>query len=291
MGLFDMNKKTVSALGVGLFLVIGTYNAVVINSESSISSTEIKFVKRLDELYGVTQYARGAASAIQWQKLEDDTIKTTLSAPKRVLPTYARTKSVGSRQEQQSGAPEVAAAVQEALELDLTEVTNPIKWKEGINNTQFSGKLATNNGVIESLNVSLPNGEGVSVSFSEMSGNVFEYDLNGELYSGMMYQVDQNSYMITLTNGPLEGTRMRFMSAMTVEQEQAAQESIAQKEDAPEDNLGNDGKDTAPVEPQVAVYDPPQNSEEAANMDQQMQQQALHAQEQAAAAEPAQDQG
>ncbi len=291
MGLFDMNKKTVSALSVGLFLVIGTYNAVVINSESSISSTDIKFVKRLDELYGVTQYARGAASAIQWQKLENDQIQTQAAAPKRVLPVYARTKSDGGKQEQQSGAPEIAAAVQDALELDLTEVTNPKKWKDGINNTQFSGKLATNNGVIESLNVSLPNGEGVSVSFSEMSGNVFEYDLGGDLYSGMMYQVDQNSYMITLTNGPLEGTRLRFMSALSVEQEQASQESIAQKEDAPADNLGNDGQDTPSTEPQVAVYDPPENSEEAANMDLQMQQQAQAAQEQAAATGPAQDQG
>jgi hypothetical protein len=70
----------------------------------------------------------------------------------------------------------------------------------------------------------LPNGEGVSVSFSEMTGNVFEYDFEGELYSGMMYQVDQNSYMVTLTNGPLEGTRLKFSGEASLEEQQQQEE-------------------------------------------------------------------
>lgn len=61
-----------------------------------------------------------------------------------------------------------------------------------------------------------------------MSGNVFEYDLNGELYSGMMYQVDQNAYMVTLTNGPLEGTRLRFSSVDPVVEQQDNQVKLAE---------------------------------------------------------------
>jgi len=45
---------------------------------------------------------------------------------------------------------------------------------------------------------------------------VFEYDINGEIYSGMMYQVDQKSYMVALTNSPLEGTRLRCSSACEI---------------------------------------------------------------------------
>jgi hypothetical protein len=70
--------------------------------------------------------------------------------------------------------------------------------------------------VIENLIVSLPQGEGITVSFSELAGNVFEYDINGEIYSGMMYQVDQKSYMVALTNSPLEGTRLRCSSACEI---------------------------------------------------------------------------
>jgi hypothetical protein len=63
----------------------------------------------------------------------------------------------------------------------------------------------------------------IEISFSEMTGNTFEYDLNGQIYSGLMYQVDQNSYMITLTNGPLEGTRLRFAGESTDAQSQQEQ--------------------------------------------------------------------
>ena len=54
-----------------------------------------------------------------------------------------------------------------------------------------------------------------------MTGNTFEYDLNGEIYAGMMYQVDQGSYMITMTNGPLEGTRLKFTGDVNPAQTEA----------------------------------------------------------------------
>jgi hypothetical protein len=47
---------------------------------------------------------------------------------------------------------------------------------------------------------------------------VFEYDQNGETLSGLLYQVDQNTYMVTLTNGPFEGTRLRFTQETQVEE-------------------------------------------------------------------------
>src|SRR5690606_11973779 len=123
-------------------------------------------------------------------------------------------KKVEHYEERRSEPAEVAAAeeiheaaVQEELTLSLSGVSNPKKYPQGLTNEKFNGNLTTNAGVIESLNVSLPNDEGLSISFSEMNGNVFEYDFQGELYSGMMYQDAPNSYVVSLTNGPLEGTR------------------------------------------------------------------------------------
>ena len=107
-------------------------------------------------------------------------------------------------------------------------MVNPRKYQHGAPTGQFTGSLSTNNGVIESLSVSLPNSENVSVSFSELTGNVFEYDFNGEIYSGMMYQVDQHAYMVTLTNGPLEGTRLRFSEETPVVEQQITQEKLAE---------------------------------------------------------------
>jgi hypothetical protein len=216
-----VTNNMITGLIVGVFIAIGTYNSVVINSESEMNSSEITFVMRLDEVYGITVPGREVAASLEWKKLGP----AQMNRPKQVtqpVSTFAAAPAIT-----ESPAEETAAAVQEVLNLSLVEVINSKKWQNGLSSTQYSGSLSTNGGVIESLSVSLPNGEGLSVSFSEMTGNVFEYDINGELYSGMMYQVDQNAYMVTLTNGPLEGTRLRFSSQAPGEEQQQNQEILA----------------------------------------------------------------
>lgn len=218
------HNKSFGALVAGFLIVTGTYNAVVINSESRIDGSDIRFVKRLDELHGVTKPGRLVAASIQWQKLAP--AQVAMIPKKDIIQTVSYKEAAPSNDVASATEAPTEAAVKEDLNLSLTEVVNPKKWQQGLTTAQFNGSLSTREGTIESLSVALPNGEGVSVSFSEMSGNVFEYDLDGEVYSGMMYQVDQLTYMVTLTNGPLEGTRLRFAGQPNVEQEQA-QEAVA----------------------------------------------------------------
>ncbi len=130
------------------------------------------------------------------------------------------------------------------MNLSLIEVINPKLWKQGLKKDQFNGSLLANNGVIESLNVTLPDG-GFSVSFAEMTGNVFEYDYNGEIYTGMMYQVDPKSYMVTLSNGPLTGTRFKFLtSSDEVDQSMPDMPSSEYLADAKEVEVGNFGEES-----------------------------------------------
>lgn len=215
--------------------MIGTYNAVVVNSQSFISSEEVKFVKRLDEIYGVTIQGRQVAAALQWKKIGKVRSTIISQGPQEYSPATNTVVADNAEVAQ-------VAAIQEELSMNLIEVINPNKYKEGLAASAFSGSLVTQNGVIESLVVSLPSQEGLNISFSELSGNVFEYDLNGELYSGMMYQVDQNAYMVTLTNGPLEGTRLRFSSVNSQELNSAQSEMT-------ENNIavGEFGAQEAPV--------------------------------------------
>ncbi len=224
---FDRNQVRNIYAALGLFVVlIGTYNSVVINSESGLNGKDMAFVKRLDEVYGVTVPGREVAAAVHWQKLPGPAPETVVPV-KPIVQTISTVAAAPSPET--VSAPETpAAAVQEELSLSLVEVINPAKWQNGLQSTQFTGSLSANNGIIEELAVDLPNGLGLSVSFSEMTGNVFEYDLDGEVYSGMMYQVDQTAYMVTLTNGPLEGTRLRFSSQAPVEQQQEIQETLAE---------------------------------------------------------------
>lgn len=248
---FDKNKKMIAFTVLGLFVLTGTYNALVINSDSHLNE-ENKFVKRLDEIHGVTIAGRQMAG--HWQKLAH-----VKMGPKKSLPVIAKTVTKEVLDVAPTYSDSVpAAAVQESLSLNLVEVINPKKYQNGAPANSFNGSLATNNGVIESLSVSLPGGnENLSVAFSEMTGNVFEYDFNGEIYSGMMYQVDTNAYMVTLTNGPLEGTRLRFSAESPAVEQQQTQEKLAENNNV---EVGTFGQDAAPaIETEVAPAEMVQN--------------------------------
>ena len=203
------NTKSLLITGFIAIMGFGTYNALMINSTSGLGQASP--IKRLDEMNGVVIQGRSIAVEKKWQKLS--TVKAASHSPKQITTIASSASEVVSRE---------TPVLQGTLELKLAEVINPKKWNQPLNATQFSGSVVANDGIIESLNVSLPGLDSVSVSFTEMNGNIFEYEYAGEAYSGLMYQVDQSSYMVTLTNGPLEGTRMRFQG-QAVDQEQAQQ--------------------------------------------------------------------
>lgn len=254
-------KKIIGFAGAFLFTILGTYNAIIINSDSNISGSDYKFVKRLDEVYGVVTPGRLVAASVEWKKLK----KAEIRKEPTIIQAVNTINSYSTHNTETPIEPTVAqAAIQEELELNLVEVSNPRKWAQNLSPAQFSGSLSTREGTIESLSVSLPNGEGVSVSFSEMAGNVFEYDYNGEVYSGMMYQMDQYSYMITLTNGPMEGTRLRFSTAAT-QQVDESQNHLAETHNI---ETGTFGAQAEEVQPESIIQ------ENMAQNDQQMQNEA-----------------
>ncbi len=189
------------------FVCVGTYNAVVINTQSEISGQDMRFVKRLDEVYGVITPGRMLAASTTWKKLSPVEYKKDpiVQVVQRIDSSISKVESE-TETESESG---VEAAIKEELNLTLTEVMNPRKWQGPLPSSDFAGNLSTRDGIIESLNISVGE-ESISISFSEMKGNVFEYAMNGETYTGMIYQVDKQAYIITLTNGPLENTRLTF---------------------------------------------------------------------------------
>jgi hypothetical protein len=251
MNWVQSKKMMMTGLTMGLLVFTGTYNSVVINSDSGISGADVRFAKRLDEVFGIEKKGREVAATVTWQKLDIRPVATKVDVPAKERPKQ-NIQTVKDYSPVAAAASEslAQAAVQEELSLSLTDVINPKKWQKGLTSSQFSGSLETSNGIIESLSVSLPNGEGISVSFSEMTGNVFEYDYNGDLYSGMMYQVDQNSYMVNLTNGPLEGTRMRFSAQPSEEQQKQLEETQQYvAESLPQDNDLPNSQDEYGVDP------------------------------------------
>ena len=240
-----MSKKNWTIWGTAfLFTVIGTYNSVVIDSKSVLDNAHYSLVKRLDH-EGINRPARMVASTAKWQKLRP------VAAQKQV--------AIVRTEESAPAKNEIAAeaVVTEDLNLVLVEVINPEKFKDGLASTDFSGMLTTNGGQIETLEVSLPEGLGVSVSYSEISGNVFEYEANGETFSGMVYQVDQNAYMVSFTAGAMAGTRLRFQASEVIQTESQGTELADASSDVGQ--FGQEGYD----------------AEQMANLDRDLQKQAL----------------
>ena len=226
-------KKTYALLTAAFIAIVGSYNALMIHSDSNLGVSDTTNIKRLDEVFGIVKVGRNLAVATDWRKIPASENKLNIVKAQPVT------------QEVSQDIQDNQAAVEATLNMGLVEVMNPKKWQNGVKATEFSGSIATNNGIIESLKASLPDGLNVDIAFSEMTGNTFEYDLNGEVFSGLMYQVDQNSYMITLTNGPLEGTRLRF----------EGHESTASSENFLAENhnveIGEFGPDTG-TEPEIS---------------------------------------
>ena len=221
-----LNKKNITFIFATFVTVVGVYNALVINSHSEVA--EGHFYKRADEMTGKFTAGRNTASVV-WKKLGPAPVQAQAQKPAAFAASVAADSSVQDEKE---------AAIKDDLKLSLVEVVNPNKYKNGLPQTAFTGNVTVTNGVIDSLNVNLPGVDTLEVSFSELNGNVFSYEYSGSTFSGMMYQVDQMTYMVTLTNGPLEGTRLRFAGELSQEQQQTEQ-ALAQNHNVAVGSFGN----------------------------------------------------
>lgn len=233
---FNLRRTTTGLLAFA-FVAVGTYNSVVVNADGFMDSHNVRFVKRLDEMNGVLKSGRQLANNGEWVKLRAPVKPRLAQAEKPKLTDEVAVSAAAS------GAPAAIepapegtapAAIKESLSLELAEVFNAKKYPQGAKSDQFSGTLSANDGVIESISVSLPGNESFSVSFSELTGNVFEYEIDGQTLSGMMYQMDKTSYMVTLTNGPFEGTRLKFNGQPSGEEDLGNNSEQVAENNAPE---------------------------------------------------------
>ncbi len=222
-----------TVIGAGLFGLasMATYS---IKSEDFMNDNEIKFVKRIDELNG--HMVRSVASLRPINLIKSEVKKEEVKA----LPVISRSMvnfnapvPVINRGEvaKSEKAPKVKAAISQDLDCALTEVYSPKKYQNALTKNQFEGSLRTANGVIESLEVRLPNNEVVSIDGAKMVGNLFTYSLNGEKLNGMIFTTDNKNFMVSLTDGPFADTRFKFE---TNNQEESSNDNVALNDEQPQ---------------------------------------------------------
>lgn len=175
-----------------LFLTVGLYNSLYINHESSITSSDLKKFKRLDEMLGEVVIARKIAS-------EATPLKPIVQAPKfeKVIPDEVDVKPT--------------SAIEGELNLKMRSIQAPINSNVKVEIP--NGVLVAKNGIIEVLSFDLSEDEKILIEGAIITGNVFSYNYNGEVLDGMIYQEQGSVYHIRFTNGPLAGIKASFIPA------------------------------------------------------------------------------
>lgn len=201
-----------STCAIGI-LGLCVFNSFNVNSNKFMNSKTIALSKRLDEMNGEVKFGRQAASSAGWESLANAPKVVAKKVEKRIIK-----KKVQKQQQREVKVVKNLnkASIQESLQLEVAQVFNAKLFKNALSakDGKISGSLSANNGVIESINISLPNGQAIEINtYDEMEGNVFQYESldGGEKLSGMFYKIKEGSYMVTLTNDKnFAGTRIQF---------------------------------------------------------------------------------
>lgn len=201
-----MTVKSLSVAALAL-MASGAYNSMLMSDNSFMTEvSEIKFAKRLDEINGNIVVGRMAASTT-WHQMQ---------APKKV--EEIKEEIAPQKQEAKEEVVEVAQIPEPAITDDLELSLSNVFHKKPLAKGAFSGSARAVDGVVEEINVNLPDGNVISINTRDrMAGNVFTYEdpETRERKSGIFYEVKEGTYMINLTNDSrYAGVRMEFSASM-----------------------------------------------------------------------------
>lgn len=188
-------------------IISGVHNSLDFN-QNSFEYDEFAHIKSLEDLTDDMEIAQNKKS-FQFDKSQP--VAKKIIAKKKVSKKTTKAKVAESVME------EAPAYIQDDISLDLIEYYNPNKFssilKVGEGNNSVTGVLEAANGVVEKIDVTLPDGESLFVEYGEMKENRFNYTVNGAKLRGIIYKIDAQSYMVSLDEGPYAGTRMKFKNS------------------------------------------------------------------------------
>lgn len=117
--------------------------------------------------------------------------------------------------EEQAHANEYAI-INEDISVSAAEFYHP-KLNSVLSGTAISGYLEVQAGEVKGLSVNINSDKAkdigiqtISMGESELQGNIFVYEVDGQNYTGTIYPTSPNEYMVSFVNGPWNGARVKF---------------------------------------------------------------------------------
>jgi len=206
-----------------LFTLLGAMYLSNSSNEEIIASDDDSVVARRLDDHGDNSKRSVASSA---RNLFHKADKSGLAIIKKSPVFTAKVASTSEKLEvakQEIQAESAFKDVQE-LSLPLTEAygRDTKKFPNGISTSEISGRIELKDGNIESLDVTIK-GETIAVNYSELKGNSFSYKMEGDdCYGALIPTPDKRVYMVELTGGPLDKTRLMFGKSKNTQTQAAA---------------------------------------------------------------------
>lgn len=211
-------------------LLNGFFNSSEMENKA-LATLDAQSIKRIDELNG--DFQRGERRFIEVEapkaeKVEEVIVveveKTEVKKEvKRVIREYKLTEP----------------AIRNDVDLQLVEYYNPNGAGKVLYQDQIEGQLVVRSGEITDLSFSLDEDSQVRLDSDEFKGNNFSYYAEGERFEGQVYPISRTSYMLTLTNGPHSGVRMKFQDPSSIFKKPASVE-FSEDDNFSDDELNED---------------------------------------------------
>lgn len=185
-------------------------------------------------------------TSVRWNTLVSDEMKVQLAQTSEQIDVVAPEKSQNTlihhhdvvqnisaeirSQENSSEHQNDYVVINSDVSVSAAEFYHP-KLATVLSGNAISGYLEVQNGEVKGLSVNINSDKAndigilmISMGESQLQGNIFVYEIDGQNYTGTIYPTSVNEYMVSFVNGPWNGARVKFTSQ---EQQEAPAESVA----------------------------------------------------------------
>ncbi len=213
-------KSFTTTLCLAISIALVTFSMVSMFAISLSKTSDLQkegLARRLDD-FGQNEEKSASWNLFNKKAPKKYVSKIKIPKLKKNVQNIAISKPISNDNDSQSAFKDLSE-----LNLNLVEVYNPKRYKKPLTSDLFEGSLHMLNGEIASIEISLPNGEEISINYSTLLGNTFVYDYEGMEYRAAIFKAsakDQNTFVVSLNGGPFDQTRLKFTDKEIVQDEQ-----------------------------------------------------------------------
>ena len=202
--------KITIIISITAIIISGVNNSVEMNT-ADFMGTQKAESKKVSELTDDMSLAANMGD----YTIDSEVTPSQIARAQRTKISFDVNNQRRAERVEQKEAPQ-AAYIQENITLEVAEYFHPAKYEGKVLKVEneelpVSGMLEASTGVIERLDVTLPDGESIFIEYASMTQNKFKFSSSeGKEYRGIMYKIDAVTYMVSIEEGPHTGTRLKF---------------------------------------------------------------------------------